>query len=248
MLSLTGRPLDRPELVRAMTDRLIHRGPDEEGHYLNPSRTLCLGHRRLRIIDLTTGRQPIANEDGSVRVIFNGEIYGFQSICESLQSRGHRFQTHTDTEVIVHLYEEQGIDCLSVLKGMFAFALWDERTETLYLARDRMGKKPLYYAVHEGVLFFASELHALLATPDLSREIDDLALDSYLTLGYIPAPRTIYQKIRKLEAGHYVKVHAGDLRVARYWELQSIVQGTDHCDWEEAKEELVRRLRAATAL
>ncbi len=233
-----------------MCDRLIHRGPDEEGYYLNPSRTLCLGHRRLRIIDLATGRQPIANEDGSVTVTFNGEIYGFQPIRESLQSRGHHFQTHTDTEVIVHLYEEQGIDCLAELKGMFAFALWDERGETLYLARDRMGKKPLYYTMQQGILFFASELHALLAVPGLSREIDDVALDQYLTLGYVPAPRTIYQHIKKLVAGEYVRVHSGNLQQTQYWELHSMVQGT-HSDKfrpEEAMEELVRRFRDATAL
>jgi asparagine synthase (glutamine-hydrolysing) len=229
-----------------MTDRLVHRGPDEEGYYINPSRTISLGHRRLRIIDLATGRQPIGNEDGSVRVTFNGEIYGFQPIRESLQSRGHRFKTHTDTEVIVHLYEEQGIGCLSVLKGMFAFALWDERGKTLLLARDRLGKKPLYYAIHRGELIFASELQALLAVPGLSREIDELALDQYLTLGYIPAPGTIYRQIQKLEAGCYLLAKPGDVQKVCYWAPKSTI--CEPTDWEEAKSELISRLRTATAL
>jgi asparagine synthase (glutamine-hydrolysing) len=208
-----------------------------------------LGHRRLSIIDLSTGRQPIGNEDGSIQVSFNGEIYGFDAIRESLQSQGHRFQTHTDTEVIVHLYEEKGIDCLADLKGMFAFALWDDGRETLYLARDRMGKKPLYYARYGGVLYFASELHALLAVPGLSREIDTSALDQYLTLGYIPAPRTIYLNINKVEAGHYVVARHDELHVARYWEMQDRDDAArDRLTYEEAKEELLRRLKTATAL
>src|SRR5439155_18123551 len=145
--------------------------------YINPSRTVSLGHRRLRIIDLATGRQPLGNEDGSLMIAFNGEIYGYQALRETLLADGFRFRTKTDTEVIVHLYDQQGLDCLQHLKGMFAFALWDERRESLLLARDRLGKKPLYYAIHQGELIFASELQALLAVPGLSRELDELALD-----------------------------------------------------------------------
>ena len=156
MLSLTGRPLERPDQVRVMMDRLIHRGPDEEGFYLNRSRTACLGHRRLKVIDLATGRQPLGNEDDSVMITFNGEIYGFQSLGANLEARGHQFRSKTDTEIIVHLYEDEGISCLQHLKGMFAFALWDERAAKLFLVRDRLGKKPLYYAIHHGVLAFAS--------------------------------------------------------------------------------------------
>jgi asparagine synthase (glutamine-hydrolysing) len=246
MVSLTGRPLERPELVESMMKRLLHRGPDEGGVFMNPSRTVSLGHRRLRIIDLVSGRQPLANEDGSVHITFNGEIYGFQALQESLRARGHQFRTSTDTEVIVHMYEDDGQACLDKLKGMFAFALWDERTETLMLARDRMGKKPLYYTTHHGQLFFASELHALLAVPDLSHEMDDLALDQYLTLGYIPAPRTIYRHIMKLEAGHYLLVKSGHLHKFRYWGPQCVTR--ESLDWEEARQELLDRLRRATAL
>lgn len=229
-----------------MTDRLIHRGPDEEGYFVNSSMTVSLGHRRLRIIDLTTGRQPLGNEDGSVMVAFNGEIYDFHRQREELLARGHRFQTRTDTEVIVHLYEDEGISCLRHLKGMFAFALWDEHSGALLLARDRLGKKPLYYVTHQGMLAFASELHALLAMPGFSREIDELALDQYFTLGYIPAPRTIYRHVKKLEAGHCIRVKAGCLHDEQYWMPRSHSQETP--DWEEAKLELVRRLRTATAL
>jgi asparagine synthase (glutamine-hydrolysing) len=246
MMSLTGRPLERPELVQAMMERLVHRGPDEEGLYMNPSRTVSLGHRRLRIIDLATGRQPLANEDDSLMIVFNGEIYGYQAQRETLLANGFRFRTKTDTEVIVHLYDQQGLDCLQHLKGMFAFALWDERRESLLLARDRLGKKPLYYAIHQGELIFASELQALLAVPGLSREIDELALDLYLTLGYIPAPRTIYRQIQKLEAGYYLQVKPGDAQKACYWAPRSAV--CEPTDWEEAKSELIRRLRTATAL
>ena len=162
ILSLTGRPLERPELVRSMMARLIHRGPDEEGHYVNPLRTVSLGHRRLRIIDLNTGRQPLGNDDSSIMITYNGEIYGFKALREALLSRGHRFTTQTDTEVIVHLYDEWGVSSLDKLKGMFAFALWDERNETLFVARDLIGKKPLYYTVTNGKFIFASELQALL--------------------------------------------------------------------------------------
>ncbi|MGH7164814.1 MAG: asparagine synthase (glutamine-hydrolyzing), partial [Nitrospiraceae bacterium] len=250
MLSLTGRPLERPELVQAMMDRLVHRGPDEQGRFVNPARTVSLGHRRLRIIDLETGRQPLGNEDGSVMITFNGEIYGFQILRDMLLGRGHRFQTKTDTEVMVHLYEEDHAGFLQLLKGMFAFALWDERTQSLLLARDRVGKKPLYYTTHRGMFLFASELQALLAVPELSRELDELALDQYLTLGYIPAPRTIYRQIQKLEAGHSLLVKSGSsgeaLRKERYWAPHGTLQ--EPIDWQEAKQELVRCLREATAL
>jgi asparagine synthase (glutamine-hydrolysing) len=246
MMSLTSQPLSRPELVGRMLERLIHRGPDEEGFYMNPSRTVSLGHRRLRIIDLATGRQPLGNEDGSVMITFNGEIYGFKPLREDLQSRGHRFTTRTDTEVIVHLYDEYGISCLHKLKGMFAFALWDERNETLFVARDRIGKKPLYYALTDGKFIFASELQALLAALGDRGEIDELALDQYLTLGYIPAPRTIYQRIKKLEAGHYLVIKSGNLQDEKYWAPQSSSGKVGSL--VEAKQELVERLRIATAV
>ncbi|HZS11706.1 MAG TPA: asparagine synthase (glutamine-hydrolyzing), partial [Nitrospirales bacterium] len=247
MLSMTDRPIERPELVRAMMDRLVHRGPDESGEYVSPRRQAVLGHRRLRIIDLSSGRQPLTNEDGTVVVSFNGEIYDFQPMVAALSARGHRFATRTDTEVIVHLYEEQGAACLAQLNGMLAVALWDDRTGTLLLARDRMGKKPLYYAVVNGVLAFASELHALTAMPGLSRELDDRALDLCLTLGYIPAPYTIYRDVRKLPAGHALSVKAGQpgaLVPFRY--DTDPPSGVEPLGWEDAKQALIARLRAAT--
>ncbi len=246
MFSLTGRPLNRPELVRAMTARLVHRGPDEDGYFVNRSRTISLGHRRLRIIDLETGRQPLSNEDGSVTVVFNGEIYGFHSLRDRLIARGHRFATKTDTEVIVHLYEEEGTGCLRHIKGMFAFALWDDSNQRLFLARDRLGKKPLYYATHQGLLVVASEFSALLGMPGISRDLDVLALDAYLTLEYIPAPRTIFRQVKKLEAGHYLIVENGELRKERYWIPNG--EAPDVTAPEDKKEELIKRIREATAL
>src|SRR5690348_7181856 len=191
MVSLTDGPLQDVGLVRAMMDRLVHRGPDDSGMYVNKTQTVCLGHRRLGIIDLHTGRQPLGNKDGSVTVAFNGEIYGFQALRHELEVAGHHFRTATDTEVIVHLYEDNGIEALHRLTGMFAIALWDEIDQRLLLARDRIGKKPLYYAVGRNALVFASEIDALTAVPWISRDVDELALDRYLTLGYIPAPATI---------------------------------------------------------
>lgn len=253
MLSLTGQPLDEPESVRLMTARLIHRGPDEEGYYVNSRRTVSLGHRRLRIIDLQTGRQPLGNEDGSVMVVFNGEIYGYRALREALRERGHQFRTMTDTEVIVHLYEDEGVDCLHRLRGMFAMAIWDERAETLLLARDRLGKKPLYYAFRPDRLLFASELPALTAMQDLSGELDVVGLDQYLTLGYIPAPRTVYHHVCKLEAGHALVVKAqkaSSPHKIRYWAPPASASSNGHSvpDWVEAKQELVHRLRTATEL
>lgn len=246
IVSLTEQPLERPELVKSMLDRLVHRGPDEEGQYVNPTGLVCLGHRRLKIIDLSTGQQPMANEDGSVVVSFNGEIYGFQPLRDRLLKQGHRFRTKTDTEVIVHLYEEEGLACLQHLTGMFAFALWDDHARSLLVARDRAGKKPLYYTVHDGQFIFASELPALLVVPGLNRELDLQALDEYFTLGYIPAPRTVFQSIRKLEAGHSLLVHQGELRKEMYWYPRP--GPTLDITFTEAKSELLARLREAVAV
>jgi len=245
IVSLTDRPLEDVELVRTMMDRLVHRGPDESGVYVNETHTVCLGHRRLSIIDLQTGRQPLGNQDGSVTVAFNGEIYGFQALRRELEERGHHFRTATDTEVIVHLYEDFGEAALQRLTGMFAIALWDEDNQCLLLARDRLGKKPLYYAIGPNALVFASELDPLTAVPWLSRDIDEMALDRYLTLGYIPAPATIYAGVQKLEAGEYLIIRKGDLQRRRYWSL-SAVPPTSPVAWPDVKGELVRRVREAT--
>lgn len=228
-----------------MVDRLVHRGPDESGLFVNKTHTVCLGHRRLSIIDLHTGRQPLGNQDGSVTVAFNGEIYGFQALRRELEERGHRFRTATDTEVIVHLYEDDGEEALHRLTGMFAIALWDEDNQCLLLARDRLGKKPLYYAIGPDALVFASEIDPLTLVPWLSRDIDELALDRFLTLGYIPAPATIYSGVQKLEAGEYLVVRKGNLQRRHYWSLNA-VPPTSAVAWPDAKAELVRRVRQAT--
>lgn len=204
-------------LLQRMTRTLAHRGPDEEGYVIDGP--AGLGMRRLRIIDLAGGRQPIANEDGTVWVVFNGEIYNFRELRRELESRGHRFATQSDTEVIVHLYEERGAECVQALRGMFAFAIWDKKTHTLLLARDRFGKKPLYYAETPTGWWFGSEIKALLRAPDLPQDLQLSALDDYLALGYIPAPQSIYRAVQKLPAASVLTLHAGHTTVRRYWRL-----------------------------
>jgi asparagine synthase (glutamine-hydrolysing) len=205
-----------------MTRSLVHRGPDDEGYYFNGF--VALGQRRLAIIDLVTGRQPMSNEDGCIWVTFNGEIYNFQELRARLTSLGHSFKTQSDTEAIVHGYEAWGLDCVRQFRGMFAFALWDERNRLLFLARDRLGKKPLYYTLADGHFLAASELQALLQHPGVRREVDPTALDDYLTYGYIPAPKTIFRGVYKLPPAHWLalRVLGGGgyrLSVERYWEL-----------------------------
>lgn len=218
ILSLSGQPPDQA-LLRGMNGRLAHRGPDDEGYHFNGR--LALAQRRLSIIDLQTGQQPLANEDGTVWVTFNGEIYNFQELRRRLEAQGHRFQTASDTEVIVHAYEQHGPDCVQHFRGMFAFAVWDARQQTLFLARDRVGKKPLYYAWVGGSLLFASELQALLSHSGLRREVDPAAVDAYLTYGYIPAPRTIFRDVFKLPPAHHLTVRGTDRpRPECYWQLE----------------------------
>ena len=189
IVDLQARLVD-PLLVRRLCDVLIHRGPDDEGYYIDGP--VALGQRRLAILDLAGGRQPMSNEDGTVWITFNGEVYNFRELRERLEGLGHRFATRSDTEVIVHAYEQYGPDCVKELRGMFAFTLWDQRARTLMLARDRVGKKPLFYAEVDGQWVFASELQGLLAHPGLPRQVDWTAVDDYLTYGYIPAPKTIF--------------------------------------------------------
>lgn len=204
-------------VISRMNDTLTHRGPDDSGVYVAPG--IGLGHRRLSIIDVAGGHQPISNEDGSVWVLLNGEIYNYSELRQRLLSRGHRFTTHSDTEAIVHLYEECGENCFAELRGMFAIALWDARQRKLLLARDRVGKKPLFYSSQNGQVRFGSELKALLAAGPLSREVDVCAVSDYFSLGYIPAPKTIYKAVRKVLPGHYVVASAGGLRESQYWDL-----------------------------
>lgn len=201
------------EVLEWMNNSIAHRGPDDQGFYRGEG--VGLAHRRLSIIDLAGGHQPLSNEDGSVWVIFNGEIYNYRELRPRLA--GHTFQTNSDTEVIVHLYEELGLDCFQEFRGMFAIALWDARRRRLVLARDRMGQKPVIYREEPGRLLFASEAKALLQVPGVARAVDPGALHDYLVYQYVPGPRTIYQGIKKLPPAHYAVYENGRLRLARYW-------------------------------
>jgi len=213
---LDRSPVDDPRVLEAMGKTLIHRGPDDFGHFV--SAYGALGHRRLSIIDLSEhGRQPMSNEDGSVWIVFNGEIYNFQDHVEGLKRRGHTFKSHTDTEVILHLYEEEGIACLDKLNGMFAFTLWDRKRHLIYAARDRAGIKPFHYALAGGQFIFASEIKALLKHPAVSREIDLQAVNEYLSFEYVPAPRSIFTDIKKLLPGHFIRIQDGQMEIKRYW-------------------------------
>ncbi len=213
------RPID-PIMLDRMTEALAHRGPDGRGTHIEGP--IGLGHRRLSIIDLSPeAAQPMANEDGSVLVVFNGEIYNFRDLRHELQDKGHVFRSQTDSEVLVHLYEEQGTTMVDRLRGMFAFALWDARRMKLLLARDRFGQKPLYYQATPTALRFASEIKGILQDPDVEREPDLEALDQYLTYGYVPAPRTAFAGVHKLLPGHTLEVEAdGRLQLSRYWRLR----------------------------
>jgi asparagine synthase (glutamine-hydrolysing) len=205
-------------VLKSMADRLRHRGPDDEGFYTAPG--IGLAHRRLSIIDLAGGHQPLSNEDGSVWIAFNGEIYNFQELNERYLGAGHRFATRSDTETIVHLYEELGEACFAELRGMFAIALWDGWRKRLILARDRLGKKPLFYSWDGRRLVFGSEIKALWAARGLSREMDLEAVSDYFSFQYIPAPKTIYRHVRKLRPAHYLVVEAGTLRETPYWDIR----------------------------
>ncbi len=240
------RPLDEQLLAR-MNQALFHRGPDEGGLHHEPG--LGLGHRRLSIIDLSSGQQPLFNEDRSVVVVFNGEIYNFQELARELAAAGHSFRTHSDTEVIVHGWEQWGADCVKRFRGMFAFALWDRNRETLFLARDRIGKKPLYYApLADDQLIFASELKALLLHPQLRRELDAAAIEEYFAYGYVPDPRTILRDVRKLPPGHTLALRRGERLAAprEYWDLPFATVGP--ISETDAAVGLIERLREAVRI
>ncbi|HSD77401.1 MAG TPA: asparagine synthase (glutamine-hydrolyzing), partial [Solirubrobacteraceae bacterium] len=237
-----GRPVD-DALLQRMCAALEHRGPDSRGVLADGP--AGLGIQRLRVIDLETGDQPIRNEDGSVAVVLNGEIYNFRELRAELRRAGHRFATQGDTEVIVHLYEEHGPACVQRLHGMFAFALWDRRRRRLLLARDRAGKKPLYYALRDGALSWASEMAALLQDDEIPREVDAAALDAYLALGYVPAPLSAFRAVRKLPPAHTLTLEAGHVRVQRYWRLD-YSRKLDPVDEPELHERIRAAIRAAT--
>jgi asparagine synthase (glutamine-hydrolysing) len=245
IVDLGGRQVE-PALLKRLCDHLAHRGPDTEGfHFMGVA---ALGHRRLSIIDLAAGRQPMGNEDGTVWVTFNGEIYNFHALRDRLEQLGHRFVTHCDTEVIVHAYEQYGPACVDHFRGMFAFAVWDEPNRTLFLARDRVGKKPLFYCRAGGQFVFASELQALLEHPDLRREPDLESLDDYLTYGYVPAPRTAFRNVWKLPPACRLTLRLpdGEPRVERYWRLD--YRPKNRLSEVEAVEEVRERLTEAVRL
>lgn len=234
-----------PFLVRSMLESIRHRGPDDEGVYVRPG--IGLGHRRLSIIDLQGGHQPLSNEDGTVWIVFNGEIYNFQELRETLASKGHRFRTRTDTEVIVHLYEELGPDCLTQLRGMFAFAIWDERERTLFLARDRTGIKPLYYCQTRNALLFASEIKAILADPAVPREVQPEVIDRFLTFHYLPGEETLLKGIYKLPPGHYLRVRNGRTELRQFWDL-AFAKPARPRSVKQAEEELLALLAESVKL
>ncbi|MDT7540293.1 MAG: hypothetical protein QOE33_197 [Acidobacteriota bacterium] len=237
-----GQQVDESVLA-SMCEAIRHRGPDDDGFYIKGA--VGLGMRRLAIIDLAHGQQPISNEDGTAWIVFNGEIYNYRLLRAQLEKLGHRFHTDSDTEAIVHAYEQYGADCAKHLRGMFAFAIWDERKEELLLARDRVGKKPLLYSLtRTGQLVFGSEFSALLAHPDVSRDVDETALHHYLTFMCVPAPLTAYRAIRKLEPGHTLRyTRDGEIEIERYWEPD--FNRKEKWSEEEAGERAIEVLRDA---
>jgi len=247
-IDFTGSPVDE-NLLRRITDVMSHRGPDDSDVYLRHQGNIgCgLGHRRLSIIDLTeAGRQPMTNEDRTVWMVFNGEIYNFVALREELEKKGHHFNSRTDSEVIIHLFEEEGASGVARLVGMFALALWSEKTRTLVLARDQVGIKPLVYYWDGKVFLFASEIKSLLVDPDVRKEMDLEALDLYLSLNYIPAPHTIFRNIRKLRPGHILTVRDSVLKEEMFWDIDpGMSTKADHRDFEETKGVLFRTLENA---
>lgn len=231
---LSTRPIEKEEILR-MANAIQHRGPDDEGFYLHQG--VGLGHRRLSIIDLNTGRQPISNEDGTVWIVFNGEVYNYRSLREVLIEKGHRFATQTDTETIVHAYEEYGDSCVNHLNGMFTFAIWDQKKQRLLLARDRIGQKPLFYAEVDGDFLFASEAKALLADGEISSQLDPVAMHHFLSLRFVPQPQTMFSGIKKLPPGHILVHEKGRIRIERYWDLSYAPK------FDGSEEELVFQLR-----
>ncbi|HTI38115.1 MAG TPA: asparagine synthase (glutamine-hydrolyzing) [Vicinamibacterales bacterium] len=239
------RPVDR-QVLESMTEVIAHRGPDAAGYHVAPG--IGLGHRRLSIIDLSTGDQPLCNEDGTIWTVFNGEIYNFADVRAELTAHGHRFRTGSDTEVIVHGYEEWGEGCVERFRGMFAFAIWDGRSRRLVLCRDRLGVKPLYYAELPGRgVVFGSELKSLVEDPDVSRDWRPDAIDAYLSLLYIPAPMTVYRGVHKLPPAHVLVAEKGSVRTFRYWDLTFQGDG-DPSREDEYLERLEALLRESVAL
>lgn len=233
------------ELLHRMTDAITHRGPDEAGHHLAPG--IALGHRRLSIIDIAEGQQPMFSDDRNIAIVYNGEVYNFKALRSELETLGFAFKTHSDTEVILHAWQAWGSECVNRLRGMFAFAVWDQQRRQLFLARDRLGIKPLYYALlSNGHFVFGSELKALLPHPHLPRERDARAIEDYFAYGYIPEPRTIYAGVKKLPPGHTLLIgHRPSTlpRADRYWDIPFVDNGVT--SQAAAESELIERLRSA---
>ena len=232
------------DTIKNMSSVLNHRGPDEEGYFVDEH--IGLGHKRLKIIDLETGLQPISNEDESIYIIFNGEIYNFKELRYRLQKNGHHFKTKSDTEVIIHLYEEMGIKCLNEINGMFAFALWDNNKRELILARDRIGQKPLYYFQQNGNFIFSSEIKSFLKISNLKLNIDNDAIVKYLRYSYVPPPITIFKNVNKLLPAHYLVVNKNGFYTKKYWEL-NFTNKTD-LSYKECKQKLISLLTDATKI
>ncbi len=231
-----------PDILHSMGDSLRHRGPDGEGEEIQQSVEwgIGLGHKRLSIIDLSpAGKQPMCNEDETIWITYNGEIYNFRELRTELQRNGHRFKSNSDTEVIIHLYEERGVRCLERLNGMFAFAIWDRSEKTLFLARDRIGKKPLHYGLYDGGIVFGSEIKALLKHPKIVREIDLGSLNKYLSYEYVPAPGTIFKSIQKVRPGCFLLYKNGEVKTEKYWDIPL----SDHPISYKTEDEYVEELR-----
>jgi asparagine synthase (glutamine-hydrolysing) len=243
-ISYSNNQIPERALLEKMTAAIAHRGPDSDGFYTNNG--IGLGMRRLAIIDVATGDQPISNEDESVWIIFNGECYNYPSMQAELDQRGHHFKTKSDTECIVHYYEDEGDDCVRHLRGMFAFALWDRKKQRLMLVRDRMGKKPLYYTIQNGVLYYASELSAILAALPYKPEVNLEAIDLYLSLQYVPDPHTAYQGIYKLPPASMLIWENGQANVKRYWDYSYLPK--HKATENELIEELRVRLKEAVKM
>ena len=242
LLDMRGKSEIDRQLLTQMNQTQIHRGPDEGEIYTEPG--LGFGHRRLSIMDVASGQQPLFNEDGSVVVIFNGEIYNYRDLAKQLTAAGHQFKTHCDTEVIVHAWEEWGEQCVDHFRGMFAFGVWDRNQEVLFMARDRLGIKPLYYALLDnGHFVFSSELKAILAHPVFKREMNPCAIEDYFAYGYIPEPKTIFQLASKLSPGFSMKLQRGQktLQPQKYWDVP--FKPLDLIDENEAMETLIAKLR-----
>ena len=247
-LNFTAEPV-AAEQVRTMNDRMQHRGPDEDGFYFSPQKNFGMGIRRLKIIDLSTGSQPIFNETRDIAVLLNGEIYNYIELREDLEKKGHRFATQSDTETIVHAYEVYGLDFVKHMNGMFGLAIWDDSKKILIVARDRMGIKPMYYRCDSSGLSFASELKSILADGKCLREIDMTALDDYFSLLYIPGPASIFKAIRKLPPAHIMVCDPSKqkLDIRRYWQKPMPEPAQDK-GWEHYRERLDTMFRDALKL